>query len=205
MRTNSKSKAIVLIVTGVFLVAAFAGLKYLQANILPNGIAMPTQPLENLPKVLGNDPEWTGVDIELSDDVFEAVDADTIVNREYRNALGNLISLHMPFFKDHRRPFTPHNPRNCYKGAGFEIIEDNGRAIPIDDNTTIHVRILTLERGTEHAQVLFWYQVGNRVVTGGLGNASGQVGRTLAEEAVPGYQGIARRRADRALFSPKNS
>jgi EpsI family protein len=165
MRKNSTSKAIALIGTGAFLVAAFFGLKYLEATALPSGIALPTQPLENLPKVLGSNPEWTGSDSELNDEVFEAVDADKIVNREYRNALGNVISLHMPIFKNHSKPFTPHSPRHCYKGGGFEILNDDVRSIPIDEDTKLKVRFLTLERGTEHAQVLFWYQLGHRIVT----------------------------------------
>ena len=163
---SSTFKAVTLIGAAVFLVVAFIGLKILENGVLPSGIAMPTQSLENLPKQLG---KWTGTDSELNDEVFEAVDADLIVNRDYKNALGNSISLHMPLFKEHKQPFTPHNPRHCYKGAGFEIIKDDVRSLPIDADTTIKVRYLNLERGTEHVQVLFWYQLGRRVVTGDSG------------------------------------
>jgi EpsI family protein len=131
---------------------------------------MPSRPLEELPKTLAR---WTGEDSELDDVVFEAVKAATVVNRNYTNSLGNTINLHMPMFVEETSPFTPHNPRHCYKGAGFEILSDDVIDLPIDDATTIKARFMTLERGTEKAQLLYWYQLRNAIVVddGGMRRA----------------------------------
>ena len=162
---SSAFKPIALFATAAFLAVAFIGLKYLKAKCVPSEVAKLKKDISELPKVLGDHQKWKGSDSELNEEIFEAVDAQTIVNRNYKNTLGNTISLHMPMFLEHT-VFTPHNPRHCYKGAGFEILDDDVLNLPIDSKTSIKVRFMTLERGTEHIQVLFWYQIGDRVVTG---------------------------------------
>lgn len=167
---TSTFKAIILFGISAFLLIVFFGLQYLEIRCKPAKLAMPKESIENLPMELG---KWTGEKSVLEEEIFEAVDAHAIVNRNYKNALGNSISLHMPMFTEHT-VFTPHNPRHCYKGGGYEILDDTVIDLPIDAQTpSIKVRFMTLEKGSEHSQILYWYQLGSRVVTddGGMRRA----------------------------------
>lgn len=105
-------------------------------------------------------------EIPLDTKVLEVLRADDILNREYLDpSSARAVNFLMEFFKTQRTGQSPHSPKNCLPGAGFEPLETrhlpiqvSGRAEPIVVNAYV------VARGAEKSIVLYWYQSHQRVI-----------------------------------------
>jgi EpsI family protein len=75
------------------------------------------------------------------------------------------IDLFIGFFKTQREGQSPHSPKNCLPGNGWQPIETGlvpiqvpGRAEPIVANRYV------ASHGDDKAVVIYWYQSHNRIV-----------------------------------------
>jgi len=124
-------------------------------------VVMPDWDLGDLPLQLG---EWRGEEAELVDPrLFRATGAEKIVNRVYRNSVGNTASLHAAIFKN-LDIGAEHTPRNCYRNAGWKKIEDVPLQLQAENKPGISVRSTIWEREGERILVIFWYQLGEHTL-----------------------------------------
>jgi EpsI family protein len=123
-------------------------------------------PLATFPQRSGR---WTTErEFPLEKEVQDALKADDSLNRLYVNAERTVgVSLFIAFFKTQRYGQSPHSPKNCLPGAGWQPSEDSqlqlmvpGREVPIVINKYV------IARGEERSVVLYWYQSRNRVIAG---------------------------------------
>jgi EpsI family protein len=104
----------------------------------------------------------------IEKEVQDVLRADDTLNRVYVNSRQtDSASLFVAFFKTQRHGQTPHSPKNCLPGSGWQPTEDGkisvsvpGRAAPIVVNKYV------IERGEHRSLVLYWYQSHNRVIAG---------------------------------------
>lgn len=145
------------------LVAAVHGWFYVTCQSgLPSNVLAPDPPLEALPLQLGS---WTGEDVETNERVFDALGADTVVDRSYRNADGYQISLHTAFFSQYAN-YLPHPPQMCYEYSGHKLVKE--RTVDLkcsDDDATLPARMLVYELNGTKTHSLYWYQLGPTVLT----------------------------------------
>jgi EpsI family protein len=122
------------------------------------------QPLRDFPHALSN---WTMVQEGYVDDETQAVlKADDTLTRSYGSPKFPLTSnLFVAFFKTQRTGKTPHSPKNCLPGSGWEREREDyldvtipGMAEPIQVNRYI------VSKGSEKSLVLYWYQTQKRVI-----------------------------------------
>jgi EpsI family protein len=114
---------------------------------------------------------WTVLkEFPLEADVQEVLRADDTLNRVYRNPEGNAgASLFIAFFRTQRYGQSPHSPKNCLPGAGWQPVEDTKLSIAIPGrDAPIVVNKYTIARGDEQSLVLYWYQSHNRAIAGEL-------------------------------------
>jgi EpsI family protein len=105
-------------------------------------------------------------DVKIEQEVLDILKADDTLNRVYINPAGNAAGyLFIAFFKTQRYGQTPHSPKNCLPGSGWEPLESEpiridiaGRAEPIVSNRYV------VARGDEKSVVLYWYQSRNRII-----------------------------------------
>jgi EpsI family protein len=105
-------------------------------------------------------------DVKIEQEVLDILKADDTLNRVYINPAGNAAGyLFIAFFKTQRYGQTPHSPKNCLPGSGWEPLESEpiridiaGRAEPIVSNRYV------VARGEEKSVVLYWYQSRNRII-----------------------------------------
>jgi EpsI family protein len=126
----------------------------------------PVGPLDLFPRELGG---WAMYrESKIEPEVQDILKADDLLSREYRNAAGTAGAyLFIAFFKTQREGQTPHSPKNCLPGSGFEPLEAwpitvqlPGRTEPVTIN-----RYLTA-RGDEKSVTLYWYQSHHRIIAG---------------------------------------
>ena len=107
-------------------------------------------------------------DVKIEQETLDVLKADDTLNRVYVNpARAASTFLFIAFFKTQRYGQSPHSPKNCLPGNGYEPIESGvmtvaipGRSEPVQVN-----RYLTA-RGDEKSVTLYWYQSHDRIIAG---------------------------------------
>ena len=94
--------------------------------------------------------------------------ADDSLNRVYISPERNAgASLFIAFFRTQRYGQSPHSPKNCMPGAGWQPMEDTKISIAIPGrDTPIVINKYVIAHGDEQSVVLYWYQSHNRVIAG---------------------------------------
>lgn len=97
---------------------------------------------------------------------LDVLKADDVLTRIYQNPSDRSIaSLFIAYFKSQRTGQSPHSPKNCLPGSGWQQ-EASGRIdIPIGSRT-INVNHYLVSKGNESSLVLYWYQSQGRTVAG---------------------------------------
>ena len=144
---------LVLVVQSALFYAALRGEK------VPAG-----QPLDLFPAQLGSWREMQNYPVEQ--EIKDQLKADDLLNRLYadpgeRAAAG----LFVAYFKTQRTGQSPHSPKNCLPGSGWEPeatglldVSVAGQPEPIRINRYV------VSHGDEKSVVLYWYQSQRRVI-----------------------------------------
>ena len=136
----------------------------LYAAISRKEIVPAIRPLAEFPKTIS---EWSTVqDVPIEPEVQEVLKADDTLNRVYANrAAGVEANLFIAFFQTQRAGQSPHSPKNCLPGSGWEPVTTGvvnipapGRSEPITANRYVAAH------GDEKAVVIYWYQSHDRVI-----------------------------------------
>jgi EpsI family protein len=141
----------------------------LQAVVLYAAVSRPEimpviRPLAEFPNTFAG---WRTVkDVPLEPEVQEVLKADDTLNRIYVNpGVGVETNLFVAFFRTQRTGQSPHSPKNCLPGSGWEPIQTglvtipvSGRAEPIVAN-----RFVTAH-GDERDVTIYWYQSHSRII-----------------------------------------
>ena len=105
-------------------------------------------------------------DLPLEKNIQEALKADDTLNRVYVNPSGtDYAFLFIAYFKTQRYGQTPHSPKNCLPGAGWEPVETGRQTIDVPNwSAPIVTNRYVVEHGDEKSVVLYWYQTHNRII-----------------------------------------
>lgn len=125
----------------------------------------PVAPLMLFPSVLGG---WSMTnDIPVEKEIAEYLRADDLLNRIYVNRAGTEASLFIAYFKTQRYGQSPHSPKNCLPGSGWEKVSDEKIPVAVEDwNGPIVINRYVVEHGEEKSVTLYWYHSHNRVIAG---------------------------------------
>lgn len=140
---------LVVIVQAVFFYSASHG----ESTPLPMALA-------GFPTTFGS---WTLHSEGVVDAETQAVlKADDTLSRDYVSPEG-VANLFIAYFKTQRTGQSPHSPKNCLPGSGFQPSESGLIDIPVG-NRTINVNRYVVSRGEDESVVLYWYQSQGRVI-----------------------------------------
>ena len=121
-------------------------------------------PLTDFPVSVG---DWVkDKDVTMEKEIADVLKADDTLQRFYINPKTHrAVWLFIAFFKSQRTGQSPHSPKNCLPGSGWEplindrpLLEVPGEAKPITVNRYV------VELGGQKSAVLYWYQPHGRVV-----------------------------------------
>ena len=121
-------------------------------------------PLASFPTTLG---DWVArEEFPLDKEVAAVLRADDTLNRAYINLRASAgASLFIAFFKTQRYGQSPHSPKNCLPGSGWQPAAD--RKLPVyvpGYEAPIVVNEYVIARGENQSVVLYWYQTHRRVI-----------------------------------------
>ncbi|MGP8246070.1 MAG: exosortase C-terminal domain/associated protein EpsI [Bryobacteraceae bacterium] len=127
-------------------------------------LAAPIIPLSLFPATFGG---WTMVqDVPLEPEVLDMLKADDTMNRVYVDRARTAdVNLFVAYFKTQRYGQSPHSPKNCLPGSGWEEVEVGRQTIPVAGwDRPITVNRYAVEHGDEQSVTLYWYQGHHRVI-----------------------------------------
>jgi EpsI family protein len=145
-------------VYGLTLVLAVQAALFYSAS---HGEAMPlVAPLSAFPGAIG---EWrTLQEGVIEPETREILRADDLMTRFYANSSG-AANLFIAFFKTQREGQSPHSPKNCLPGSGWQPSETGRIDVPVAGGS-IHINQYVVAKGEAQSVVLYWYQSQGRVI-----------------------------------------
>jgi EpsI family protein len=141
----------------VLLVISIALILKIQANstqVLENSVDM-----EMVPYKIDS---WEGMDIQITQDVYEILETDDILLREYRDESNYPVMLLIVFSDSKRASFHP--PEICYIGGGSELMAKESDELVFDDNSTLSTTKLLVKSEDYFTTVWYWFVVGDRKI-----------------------------------------
>jgi EpsI family protein len=127
-----------------------------EAGVQVANSKLPSWKLQDLPLQL---EKWKGADKKLGERLFFATGAHTIVDRQYVNDEGMIVSLHMAIFLDPNAGIW-HNPMSCYESAGWVRRQNEKPQLEKTSDDKAKVSLSVWEKDGEKAIVVYWYQLG---------------------------------------------
>lgn len=122
--------------------------------------AIYSAPLTNFPASVG---PWKllsqGV---IEQEELDFLKADDTLTRLYGSPEG-AASLFIAYFKTQRRGQSPHSPKNCLPGAGWQPSSSGTEDVTVGTET-IHINRYVVSKGDTQSLVLYWYQSHGRVI-----------------------------------------
>jgi EpsI family protein len=121
-------------------------------------------PLATFPGLVG---EWRLLqEGHVDAETMAVLQADDTLTRFYGVPNTNQgLNLFIAFFKTQRTGKTPHSPKNCLPGSGWEPLRVGVVSIPVAGRQRpLEVNKYVVARGEHRSVVLYWYQSRDRVV-----------------------------------------
>ena len=121
-------------------------------------------PLSAFPTNLG---DWhMTAEFPMDPDIQRLLNADDTLSRGYSNPSGTAApTLFIAFFKTQRYGQSPHSPKNCLPGAGWDQVESGTLSIDVPNwHGPIVANKYLVSHGDQKVLTIYWYQSHNRVI-----------------------------------------
>jgi EpsI family protein len=117
-------------------------------------------PLSAFPTVVG---PWSLVqEGTIEQETRDLLKADDIFTRTYGSTEGG-VNLFVAYFKTQRTGQSPHSPKNCLPGAGWQPSESSVVTIQTSQGP-ISINRYLVSKGDNQSLVYYWYQSHGRVI-----------------------------------------
>jgi EpsI family protein len=123
-------------------------------------------PLAMFPSFIG---PWTATkEFTIDQETLDVLRADDTLDRWYVDEANHRdVVLFIAFFKTQRAGQSPHSPRNCLPGSGWEPIPgmSSHPALPVPGEAQpIVINRYVTQQGENQSVTLYWYQSHNRII-----------------------------------------
>jgi len=127
-----------------------------------------SQPLDLFPAQLGN---WREAqDYPIEQEIRDQLNADDLLNRLYTDPQSSVgAALFVAYFKTQRTGQSPHSPKNCLPGSGWEPDATGFLDVAVEGQPEpIRINRYVVSHGDQKSVVLYWYQSQRRVIASEL-------------------------------------
>lgn len=107
---------------------------------------------------------WVGKDIPMTQDVYEILETDDVIFREYRDQSNYPVVVAIIFSDSKRASFHP--PEICYIGGGIELMDKKFDTLALGNGSKLETTALSMKSETESGvywiTAWYWFMVGKR-------------------------------------------
>ena len=89
--------------------------------------------------------------------------ADDILTRSYVQPNGRGASLFIAYFRTQRYGQSPHSPKNCLPGSGWEIWKHDSAMVPVNGGQ-VEINQYSIQNSGQRMLVFYWYQSKQRII-----------------------------------------
>ena len=141
--------------------------------------------LDSFPSAVGDWQAREGVLLEQ--DILNVLKAKEYLMRRDQDPSGRSVWLFIAYWDTLRKGATPHSPRNCLPGDGWEPLEASMVTIPLPQLlTSITVNRYLIQKDRDQQVVLYWYQSQGRAIAGELAARVQLVRNSIARHRTDG-------------------
>ncbi|MFH1771996.1 MAG: exosortase C-terminal domain/associated protein EpsI [Candidatus Omnitrophota bacterium] len=120
-----------------------------------NNAVQPAKAFKDFPMSIGR---WQGKDIALSKQVYEILNTDDVVVREYEDSEGNSVLLAVVYSANDRASFHP--PELCYLGGGLKLLDKRTEDVWLDKIRVLKTNTLTMQNKDFISKAWYWFAAG---------------------------------------------
>jgi EpsI family protein len=119
---------------------------------------------EQYPHTVG---DWTGRREALEAIYLDALMLDDYYLADFTRGTEPPINFYIAWYNSQRAGRSPHSPRSCLPGGGWQIKSLTQRALPAVrvGNEALRVNRVLIQLGTQRELVYYWFQQRGRVIT----------------------------------------
>jgi len=129
-------------------------------------VQMVENSLDQIPHQLG---EWTGKDDKFNEEIYQVLNADATILRNYKNLKDYPMWLYIGYYGTKKGGRSNHQPRYCYPGSGWDILDISKEPIQLSNGRKVEINKIIVQRGHQKNVALYWNHSGeNRVLDSGL-------------------------------------
>lgn len=99
----------------------------------------------------------------IEQEELDVLKADDTLTRYYGSPEG-AANLFIAYFKTQRTGQSPHSPKNCLPGSGWQPEPGSGTVDIRSNGETLHINRYLVSKGEDRSVVLYWYQSQGRVI-----------------------------------------
>ena len=144
----------------------------LNVSLTPPPVELPEWSFRDLPLQIG---DWRGERTDRTRfDSKQLEDYDLIANRTgavkertedftYRDDMGHTVAVYAAMF-DNPNDGVYHIPTNCYRAAGWQLLEGYRDSVQLSEDVSIPVYLTTWERDNKREINVYWLQLGEHVL-----------------------------------------
>ncbi len=121
------------------------------------------QSFDTLPETIGR---WKQADrVILDDKIINILGVDEYIEKIYVSHDNQTIDLYVSHFNVLKEGKQFHSPKNCLIGSGSNLIKNSTVEIPLrNENTSVPVGFMVLQKGDRKQLILYWYQCRGRIM-----------------------------------------
>ena len=151
LKADSNSKPMIFVIA--ILVASFVLTQFLdkRTEITPGHVSF-----VNFPMTLN---EWQGQHDKLDKEVIAKLGMTDYLIANYHKGQQSPVNFYVAYYESQRKGVSPHSPRVCIPGGGWEIADL--KRVSIGDHP---VNRVIIKKGSQRQLVYYWFQGHGRIV-----------------------------------------
>ncbi|GEO80122.1 hypothetical protein ROR02_02530 [Pararhodospirillum oryzae] len=120
-------------------------------------------PVANFPLRFG---DWHGSPLTLDADVLGALKLQDYFLGDYQpNQRNPPVNLYVAYYGQQRVGAMTHSPASCIPSAGWKVLADDERILPVENSLSLPIRRVLVGKGETRQLVYYWFQQRCRSLT----------------------------------------
>lgn len=145
----------------IVLLFAFLALSYVAVSLLDFGkkdLGIAHVDLTGISNELDG---WVGEDVEIRDETLKVLNAQSFINRSYRDPSGSTVMLHVANWENQNTIFAaPHPPNVCFPSAGWTLLARKTSEFP-SAKGIVPIELMLFRKNQQYVVTGHWFRTGH--------------------------------------------
>ena len=108
--------------------------------------------------------EWSLTKSNLTPSIIQQLAFDDYFLGKYVNSKAQLVELYIAYYASQRKGVSPHSPKVCIPGGGWQITSIETELVKLNNNVNIPINRILIEKNGEKQLVYYWFEQRGRSI-----------------------------------------